>query len=697
MFGQVINIQDLSKLISKNSDSVNYTRVDSITTSFLNWHPEINDEKFQQLLGDLYSETNLKQLAVYYFVNGLFYEKKANYISALKAYLIAIEFIKENNANNYLVYYRTAYCYERLGYSQEAIDYYLKSVSYPGLKPDKLVEIYKNIGNCSVGLGKYEKSIKYYNKSYNAARLIGDTVTMIKTVINSGNTYLRAKNYLKASELTNKAYQLSKENNYYLGMAFTKYNMGLIDVETDSTQNSIKNFHEAIAIAQKYSIGYVFENCHLFLARSYLKQKNYQKSLKYIEKYIELVDEESPNSRILNAYKTKSEVLSHMGDYASVIKNNNKLIDVVDSILASNQKKYIENIKATRTLEINVIENKSLSKELEINRLKVIHSKKIIWLSMLAIVLLLIVLAQVFYAKRKQNKYVSKILIKNKIIAEKNSEIFQQSEEIQKSNESLLDYQQKLENKVSERTKALNEALEQAKQQSMLKSAFLKNISHEIRTPLNGILGFFQIISMSNPEIERKYLKIIEQSTHDLTNTVDSIIELAEIETGGIKVNIKEFSLTKFVGEIKDKSFFIRQNLVKEDIELIVSVGNLSNEANWVSDKNMLTKILYQLIHNSFKYTEHGKVVIDFNIIDAVFQIKISDTGIGMDKKYLDKIFEHFVKIEPQGKLYRGLGAGLSIVKNLSKNIGLEIDMQSEKNKGTTVLLTLPKRNTLIT
>jgi tetratricopeptide (TPR) repeat protein len=219
-FGQINAVPDLSKYISELSEDTNYNKIDSVITSFLNQYPNIGEKEFQNLLSDFYTEDDLKQLAIYYFITGLFYEKQANYIAAIKAYLTAIEFVDGSKPDNYLVYYKTGFCYERIGYSQEAIDYYLESVSYPGIEENKLIEIYKNIGNCSIGLEKYEQSIEYYNKSYNAAKLIGDTTTMIKTVINSGNTYLRAKNYLKASEVTNKAYNLSKEHNYYLGMAF---------------------------------------------------------------------------------------------------------------------------------------------------------------------------------------------------------------------------------------------------------------------------------------------------------------------------------------------------------------------------------------------------------------------------------------------------------------------------------------------
>ncbi|MEN8120919.1 MAG: ATP-binding protein [Bacteroidota bacterium] len=687
--GQLNDIQNLTNYFKENNDSLNFNKIDSVTTLFLRQHPKIDEEIFQKLLNELYTEDNLNQLASYYFINGLFYEAEANYITAIKAYLTAIEFIAVSNSNNYLVYYKTAYCYERLGYSQKAIDYYLKSVAYPDIKADKLIEIYKNIGNCSTGLKKYDQSIKYYNKSYKAAELIADTITMIKTVINSGNTYLRAKNYSKAFELTNRAYHFAKENNYYLGISFSKYNLGLIELETNNTKTAIKNFKEALSIAKEHEINYVIINSQLLIAKSYLKQKEYKKSLEYLEKYFELVNRNTPNSKKLSAYKIRSEALLYIGNYSLAIKNNDRLINVVDSILVSSQKKYLENIETTRTLEKNIIENKMISKELEINRLRYIESKRMVWLSIFVLALLILIIVQLFYTKKKQNKYVSKILHQNKIIAEKNSEINQQSEELRNTNESLLEYQQKLENKVNDRTKELNEALEHAKQQSELKSAFLRNISHEIRTPLNGIMGFVQIISLNNPEIEKEYLKIIQQNSHDLTYTVDNLIELAEIETSEIKVNIQNFNLENFVEEIKKKSFYIRRNLVKEDIDFHVRSNNINRESNWISDKNLLFKILYHLTHNAFKYTEQGNVVIDFNLDDSKFSIKISDTGIGMDKEYLDKIFDSFIKLEYQGKLFRGTGAGLTIVKYLSQKINVVIDMQSVEEKGTTILLTL--------
>jgi len=689
MLGQSSELQYLSHLIKENSDTLNFNKIDSITTLFISQHPKIDETEFQKQINNLYTEDNLEQLVIYYFISGLYYEKDANYITAIKAYLTSIEFITGSNSNNYLVYYKTAFCYERLGYSQKAIDYYLKSVAYPDINANKLVEIYKNLGNCSIGLKKYKQSIKYYDKSYQAAELIADTITMIKTVINSGNTYLRAKNYPKATELTNKAYHFAKENNYYLGMAFSKFNLGLIELETNNYQNATKNLKEALSIAQKYSINYIFVNSHLFIAKSYLKQKKYRKSLNYIDKYIELADSETPNSQKLSAFTIRSEALLNLGNYSLVIRNNARLINVVDSILASNQEKYLKNIESTKTLEKNIIENKLLSKELEINRLKIIQSKRILWLSIFVFALLIIIIAQLFYTRKKQNKYLNKILYKNRIIAEKNSEISQQSEEVIRTNESLVEYQQKLETKVNDRTKELNAALEHAKQESELKSAFLKNISHEIRTPLNGIVGFVQIISLNNPEIEEKYLKIIQQNSYDLTNTVDNIIELAEIETSEIKVDVLKFRIASFIEEIEKKSFYVRQNLVKEDIDLKLNRNNIKQESHWTTDKKLLSKILYHLIHNAFKYTEKGNVTLDFNLDNSKLSIRISDTGIGMDKEYLVKIFDQFLKIENQEKLFRGTGAGLTIVKYLSQKLNVIINIQSVPGKGTSILLTL--------
>ncbi len=687
--GQTSDAQFYTNFIEENSDRLNFNEIDSIITIFLAQYPKIGEKEFQKNIKDLYSENNLNQLASYYFINGLYYEKNANYLTAIKSYLTAIEFVTESNSDNHLLYYKTAYCYERMGYSQKAIDYYLKSVAYPDIKANKLIQVYKNLGNCCIGLKKYEQSIEYYDKSYQAAELIADTITMIKTVINSGNTYLRAKNYPKATELSNRAFNFAKESNYYLGMAFSKFNLGLIELETNNYQNATNNLKEALSIAQKNSVNYVFINSHLFIAKSYLKQRNYKKTLKYIEKYIGLVDSQTPNNRKLSAYKIRSEALLHLGDYVSIIKNNDKLINVVDSILASNQKKYLENIESTRTLEKNIIENKLLSKELEINRLKIIQSKRILWLSIFVFALLIIIIAQLFYTRKKQNKYLNKILYKNRIIAEKNSEISQQSEEVIRTNESLVEYQQKLETKVNDRTKELNAALEHAKQESELKSAFLKNISHEIRTPLNGIVGFVQIISLNNPEIEEKYLKIIQQNSYDLTNTVDNIIELAEIETSEIKVDIQKLKLMSFVEEIRNKSLYVRQNLVKEDIDFKLKSNNIKQESNWSTDKKLLSKILYHLIHNAFKYTEKGNVTLDFNLDNSKLSIRISDTGIGMDKEYLVKIFDQFLKLENQGKLFRGTGAGLTIVKYLSQKLNVIINIQSVPGKGTSILLTL--------
>ena len=100
LIGQSNDSPLLSNLIKENSEQFNFNKIDSITTFFLAQYPKIGEKEFQKNIKDLYTEDNLNQLASYYFINGLYYEKNANYLTAIKSYLTAIEFITKSNSNN---------------------------------------------------------------------------------------------------------------------------------------------------------------------------------------------------------------------------------------------------------------------------------------------------------------------------------------------------------------------------------------------------------------------------------------------------------------------------------------------------------------------------------------------------------------------------------------------------------------------
>ncbi len=237
----------------------------------------------------------------------------------------------------------------------------------------------------------------------------------------------------------------------------------------------------------------------------------------------------------------------------------------------------------------------------------------------------------------------------------------------------------------------LKEAKIKAEESDKLKSAFLANMSHEIRTPMNGILGFTDLLK-DDVTIEEKneYLEIIESSCNQLLLILNDIIEISKIEAGIVNNKIESIIINDFVHNL----FFEMQGLMPKnrDIVLKLSENNPINKIVGLSDPVKLKQILSNLISNAIKFTEKGYIEFGFNLIsDSFIEFYVKDTGLGISKKDLNKIFDRFVQIDNKLSVQNsGSGLGLSICKAYSELLGGNIRVESEENQGSCFYFSVP-------
>ena len=240
-----------------------------------------------------------------------------------------------------------------------------------------------------------------------------------------------------------------------------------------------------------------------------------------------------------------------------------------------------------------------------------------------------------------------------------------------------------LEEKVKERTLELettnielNIAKEKAEASDRLKSSFINNISHEIRTPLNGILGFGQILT--DPEIEteekEEYLSMMNQSSERLINTVTNFMDISLLTSGNQTV-FKKFRITAN----------------EKNITLAFNPPAQVTEIKLLSDRELLTKIICQLIDNAVKFTKQGTVNVDYNINGETLLFTVKDTGIGIAAENIPRIFDSFMQENINNtRAYEGSGLGLPIAKGFIELLGGNIVVESEKGKGSKFSFSLP-------
>ena len=246
--------------------------------------------------------------------------------------------------------------------------------------------------------------------------------------------------------------------------------------------------------------------------------------------------------------------------------------------------------------------------------------------------------------------------------------------------------------------KNLTLAKERAEESDRLKSAFLSNMSHEIRTPMNAILGFSTLLSDPNiTEEERlEFVRIIKERGNDLMRIMDDIIDIAKIEAGQVKIEIKECPVNNLLSTIYVTMNEVRKKHLKTHIDLRMKQFSPDKDFTILTDGNRLKQILMNLLENSLKFTEKGYIEFGYAFrtdpdTGPMIEFYVSDTGIGIAIEKHDMIFERFRQADDTNtRKYGGTGLGLTICKNLIQLLKGDIRLESEPGKGTTFYVTLP-------
>lgn len=270
---------------------------------------------------------------------------------------------------------------------------------------------------------------------------------------------------------------------------------------------------------------------------------------------------------------------------------------------------------------------------------------------------------------------------------------------VKKQNERLEKSKEYLEQLVQERTHDLERAKNKAEESDRLKSAFLANMSHEIRTPLNAIVGFVGLLNENgnSPEEIAKYKQIINKSSANLLQLINDIIDFSKIESGQLELYISDVNIYETLKEIyiSFKEDMKRQVLSEQQKVEIRLVTGSTGYFTLKTDALRLQQIFNNMLSNAIKFTHEGFIEFGIKEIikdrEIIFYVK--DTGIGIDKKYQQKIFDRFFKIEDsKNTLYRGTGLGLAITKHLVETLGGKIWLESEPNKGSTFFFSIPSQ-----
>ena len=261
--------------------------------------------------------------------------------------------------------------------------------------------------------------------------------------------------------------------------------------------------------------------------------------------------------------------------------------------------------------------------------------------------------------------------------------------EKKKAEQELLETNRRL----SESVAQANELAKQAEAANIAKSNFLANMSHEIRTPMNGILGFLHLLENTSVNAEQAdFIQTMKNSTELLLTIINDILDVSKIEAGKMELENIPFDLREAVtGGVQSLTARAEEKSLALNILVHAEAPQFV-----IGDPTRLKQVLTNLIGNAIKFTETGEVFLEVALEGQVgkecrIQFSVKDTGIGISKEALEKLFKPFVQADSSStRKYGGTGLGLVISKSLVEMMGGEITATSTEGKGTTFSFVVP-------
>jgi signal transduction histidine kinase/CheY-like chemotaxis protein len=591
-------------------------------------------------------------------------------------------------------YNRIGVIYHLMGIYDKALDFLLKSLKISKDSDNKLrmAQVYNNLGLVYKDMDQIDQAFETFQNALAISNQLNDKMLKAYTLNNIGIIYKILKEYDKALDFYHQSLDLKIEAGENRSITNSLGNIGEVYMIKKDYNKALEYFNKVSELTEKSGDTYSLCVNHLNYGKIFMYQKNFSKSEDRLRQSLDLAIKNQFNDLRKEIYYTISELYENMNNPALAIRYYKYYAELKDSLFNEQKNRLMVQTIATYQLDQTQKENEILRYKSNLDDQKIKSSRTFQILLVLLLMALAVITILIHIRMKENNK-------RRRYFTEKNKEI-------EKVNEELSALNNELEKNVKERTRELSlqindkqeallkmeNALNEAEKANHLKDAFLSNINHEIRTPLSAIMGLTEVLrtKITHPEII-SYLEGIHQSSNRLHSLLNNIIDFSRLQTNDLTLNLSSCDPNSIVSNAIEL-FRFKANEKHINIDLF-----LGNVPKVFADVNFLSKVVSDIIDNAVKYTNKGSIEIhtSFIIQQNEVQIKVSDTGIGIEESYLPHIFETF-RQESTGyaRLYEGAGLGLPLARRLINMMNGRLEVSSRKGKGTTVTLFLPAEKT---
>jgi two-component system phosphate regulon sensor histidine kinase PhoR len=223
-----------------------------------------------------------------------------------------------------------------------------------------------------------------------------------------------------------------------------------------------------------------------------------------------------------------------------------------------------------------------------------------------------------------------------------------------------------------------------------VRSEFLGNVSHELRTPIFAIQGFLETLldgAIDDPKVNRSFLEKANKHTENLNSLLSDLIDISMIESHEMHLSFRYFKLFEFLDSV------LQELLPRASAKnLQLKLHPFREELKAFGDKNRLKQVILNLVENAIKYTDQGSVEISVEEEEKSVKIIVKDTGIGISRRDLPRIFERFFRVDKdRSRAAGGTGLGLAIVKHIVEAHGSSVEVESIVGQGSEFSFRLKK------